>query len=82
MSLWSLIFYSAVPLCLASIPKVTSWSRMAARTLAIRLTFQPLIKEERKQKDTIPPLKILSGSCTQYFCLCLIDQNLNTHGHT
>lgn len=54
---------------------------MAAGTLAIRFAFQLLIKEEGKQKGTIPLLMILSGSCAQHFSSYVIDQNITTHGH-
>lgn len=40
------LLYQIIPLCLASIAKVTSWSKMAALPLANTLKFQPSGKKE------------------------------------
>lgn len=42
------LFYLTAPLCMASIPKVTSWSNMAALPPANTLKFQPSGKKEWK----------------------------------
>ena len=57
----------------ASMPKATSQCKTAAGALAIASTFQTI--ERRKEQPL--PFKF-SRNTSEYFCLPLIDQNLDT----